>query len=106
MRILGDNPWSWQDSSAAASATGSSSAFAANGAFTDNLEFADREKDRAFIESITSGKFHNQAEAGVESALSAMLGRMAGQRGHEVTWDEQLKHGEEYKMTIDLRQFS
>jgi hypothetical protein len=34
-----------------------------------------------------------------------MLGRMAGQRGHEVTWDEQLKHGEQYAMTIDMNQF-
>jgi predicted dehydrogenase len=102
VRIIGENPWAWQDSSAPASG---SSTFAANGAFTDNLEFADREKDRAFIESITSGKFHNQAEAGVESALSAMLGRMAGQRGHEVTWDEQLHHGEQYEMTIDISQF-
>jgi predicted dehydrogenase len=103
-RIIGENAWQWQPQGAALSA-GQPSAFAANGAFTDNLEFADREKDRAFIESITSGKFHNQAEAGVESALSAMLGRMAGQRGHEVTWDEQLRHGEQYTMTIDMRQF-
>ena len=76
---------------AAALPQGAGAAFAANGAFSDNLEFADREKDRSFIESITSGKFHNQAEAGVESALSAMLGRMAGQRGREVTWEEQLR---------------
>jgi myo-inositol 2-dehydrogenase / D-chiro-inositol 1-dehydrogenase len=39
---------------------------------------------------------------GVESALSAMLGRMAGQLGREVTWEEQLKHGEEYKLDIDM----
>jgi hypothetical protein len=30
---------------------------------------------------------------------------MAGQRGHEVTWDEQLHHGEQYEMTIDISQF-
>jgi predicted dehydrogenase len=103
VRIIGENAWEWQPQGGASPVQ--PSAFAANGAFTDNLEFADREKDRAFIESITSGKFHNQAEAGVESALSAMLGRMAGQRGHEVTWDEQLRHGEQYTMTIDMRQF-
>jgi myo-inositol 2-dehydrogenase/D-chiro-inositol 1-dehydrogenase len=102
VRIIGDNAWAWSEGAAAA---GSPAAFAANGAFSDNLEFADREKDRAFIESITSGKFHNQAEAGVETALSAMLGRMAGQRGHEVTWEEQLRHGERYTMNIDMRQF-
>jgi myo-inositol 2-dehydrogenase/D-chiro-inositol 1-dehydrogenase len=102
VRIIGDNAWAWSEGAAA---SGSPAAFAANGAFSDNLEFADREKDRAFIESITSGKFHNQAEAGVETALSAMLGRMAGQRGHEVTWEEQLAHGERYTMDINMRQF-
>ena len=81
-------------------------AFAANGAFSDNLQFADREKDRGFIDSIVSGKFHNQAADGVQTALSCMLGRMAGVLGREVTWEEQWKHGEEYKMTIDMRQFS
>ena len=103
VRIIGSNAWQWQNENAAA-ATGPAT-FAANGAFSDNLEFADRDKDRAFIDSITSGQFHNQAEAGVESALSAMLGRMAGQRGHEVSWDEQLAHGEQYTMTIDMKQF-
>ena len=103
VRIIGENAWAWSEGGG--SSGGSGATFAANGAFTDNLEFADREKDRAFIESITSGKFHNQAEAGVETALSTMLGRMAGQRGREVTWEEQLRHGERYEMDIDMRQF-
>ena len=51
-----------------------SGAFAANGAFGDNLAFADREKERTFIDSITSGNAHNQIAAGVETALSCMLG--------------------------------
>ena len=79
--------------------------FAANGAFTDNLALADQEKDRGFIESIVSGKFHNQAAIGVESALSAMLGRMAGQLGREVTWEELLEHGEKYSLNMDMSQF-
>jgi predicted dehydrogenase len=104
VRIIGDNAWAWSEPSSQQSAQPST--FAANGAFNDNLEFADREKDRAFIESITSGKFHNQTQDGVDSALSAMLGRMAGQRGHEVTWEEQLRHGEQFTMNIDLKQFA
>jgi len=103
VRILGENAWEWKGDAAAAGAPAAT--FAATGAFTDNLEFADREKDRAFIESITSGRFHNQAVDGVNSALTAMLGRMAGQRGRSVRWEEQLAHGEEYTMGIDLRQF-
>jgi myo-inositol 2-dehydrogenase / D-chiro-inositol 1-dehydrogenase len=103
VRILGDKPWNWSDGNTAPGA--SAAQFAANGAFADNLEFADREKDRTFIESITSGKFHNQAAEGVQSALSAMLGRMAGQTGHTVTWEDLLKHGEHYAMDINMAQF-
>ncbi len=103
VRIIGENPWDWKPDGAPTSSAPAT--FAANGAFTDNLEFADREKDKAFIESITSGQFHNQAEAGVHSALSAMLGRMAGLLGREVTWDEQLQRGERYTMTINMNQF-
>jgi myo-inositol 2-dehydrogenase/D-chiro-inositol 1-dehydrogenase len=103
VRIIGDHAWAWKDDTPVKA--GASSTFAANGAFSDNLEFADRDKDRGFIDSITSGKFHNQTADGVQSALSCMLGRMAGQLGREVTWDEQLKHGEVYKMDIDMSQF-
>ncbi len=103
VRIIGENAWEWKPEGAPATAPPAT--FAANGAFTDNLEFADREKDKAFIESIASGQFHNQAEAGVDTALSCMLGRMAGQLGREITWDEQLQHGEQYQMNINMSQF-
>lgn len=103
VRIIGDNAWNWTENLPTAGAP--PSGFAANGAFNDNLQFADRDKDRAFIESITSGNFHNQAEAGVESALSAMLGRMAGQQGREVTWEEQQQHPEQYTLNLDVSQF-
>jgi predicted dehydrogenase len=104
LRIIGDNAWTWDDAGNQANQAGRGS-FATNGVFSNNLALADREKDRGFIESIISGKFHNQVAIGVESALSAMLGRMAGQLGREVTWEEQLKHGEEYKLDIDMSQF-
>ncbi|MGC9198182.1 MAG: Gfo/Idh/MocA family protein [Acidobacteriaceae bacterium] len=103
VRIIGENAWEWTDATPTQSKAPAT--FAANGAFMDNLQFADREKDRSFIDSITSGKFHNQTEQGVESALSCMLGRMAGRLGREVTWEEQLQHGEKYSMNIDMSQF-
>ncbi len=104
MQILGKNAWAWKDAdSTQESAAGGQ--FAANGSFSDNLKYADREKDRGFIESIVSGNFHNQAESGVESALTCMLGRMAGQLGREVAWDELLQHGEIYHMDINMAQF-
>jgi myo-inositol 2-dehydrogenase / D-chiro-inositol 1-dehydrogenase len=103
VEIVGVQPWSWQDSAGASSAEGK---FAANGAFADNLAFADREKERAFIASIVSGPTHNQIAAGVEAALSCMLGRMAGYRNREVTWEELLAHGETYQLGMSLDQFA
>lgn len=102
IQIKGAQPWSWQDAQAASTDGGK---FAANGAFSDNLEFADRDKERTFIASITEGKAHNQIGAGVETALSCMLGRMAGYQKREVTWEELLAHGETYKLGFSVQQF-
>ena len=82
VQIVGAQAWAWQDPAAATEGSGK---FAANGAFSDNLAFADREKERTFIDSITSGNMHNQIAAGVETALSCMLGPHgwpSGPRGH------------------------
>ncbi len=62
----------------------------------------DSEKQKGFIASITSGQFHNQAAQGVESALTAMLGRKAAYTGREVTWDELVKSNEKWDAKIDL----
>jgi predicted dehydrogenase len=102
MQITGENAWAWQDSTATAAGSGK---FAANGAFADNLQYADRDKERTFIESITSGKSHNQIVEGVETALSCMLGRMAGYQKREVTWEDLLAHGENYELGFSLDQF-
>ena len=107
IQITGKQAWAWADSTATAAGAGSGMGkFAANGAFSDNLEFADRDKERTFIESITSGNCHNQIAAGVETALSCMLGRMAGLTGREVSWDELLKHGETYELGFGMEQFA
>ena len=103
VEIVGAQPWSWTESMNSASASGT---FAANGAFGDNLAFADRDKERTFIDSIVSGPAHNQIAAGVETAMSCMMGRMAGLRGHEVTWQELEAHGESYELGMNLAQFA
>ena len=103
LRIVGENAWEWKSNEGAEQPK--SSGFAANGAFSDNLAQADSEKDKAFIESIVSGKFHNQAALGVESALSAMLARMAGRKGRLVTWDELIASNEQYKLGLNMSQF-
>ena len=102
IEITGAIAWEWKESTAAAPGSGQ---FAANGSFLDNLEFADRDKERTFIDSITSGQPHNQIAEGVETALSCMLGRMAGYTQKETTWEELLVKGETYNLGIDLVQF-
>ena len=48
----------------------------------------------------------NEIAAGVETALSCMLGRMAGLEQREVTWEELMAHGESYELGMDLKQFA
>src|SRR5450631_2116874 len=103
IQITGAQAWSWKDSTATAPGSGT---FAANGNFQDNLAFADREKERIFIASITSGPVHNQIADGVDTALSCMLGRMAGYQKREVTWEDLLAHGESYELGFKLDQFA
>jgi predicted dehydrogenase len=103
IQITGAKAWAWQD---AAAQTAGSGKFAANGAFSDNLEFADRDKERTFIDSIVNGPAHNQIAAGVETALSCMLGRMAGLTHREASWEDLLAHGESYKLGLSLEQFA
>jgi predicted dehydrogenase len=79
-----------------------SQGFSVTGNFTSNLEFADREKKKAFVDSITSGNFHNQAGKGAESAISCILARTAAYKNHEITWDEIMKSGEVLEPGIDL----
>jgi hypothetical protein len=54
------------------------------------------------LQSIASGKFHNQAELGVEASLSAMLGREAIYAGHEVTWDQLVHSKESWDAKLDV----
>ena len=117
VQIVGAQPWAWTDPEKTdPEKPGSEKAdsmntpagqgkFAANGAFEDNLAFADRDKERSFIDSIVSGPVHNQIAAGVETALSCMMGRMASYQHREVTWEDLLVHGETYKLGMNLAEF-
>jgi myo-inositol 2-dehydrogenase/D-chiro-inositol 1-dehydrogenase len=103
VHLTGENAWTWSESTGEAEGGGK---FAANGAFTENLKDADREKERSFIDSVVKGPAHNEIAEGVRSALSCMLGRMAGYRHAEVTWDELLRHGDTYELGFSLNQFA
>ncbi len=95
--VWGEEKWIWEGSDKPAEGT-----FSASGGFSDNLAQADAEKQKGFIGSITSGKFHNQAATGVESVLTAMLGRQAAYEGRELTWEELLRSNEHWEPGIDL----
>src|SRR5216683_862590 len=101
--IWGDEPWQAPLSPAKDAAP---QTFSVTGNFSSNLEFADREKKKAFVESITSGNFHNQAAKGAESALSCMMARTAAYTGREVIWDELMKSTEVWDSKIDLNKLA
>jgi predicted dehydrogenase len=95
VKITGANKWD-------AGLAGGGSSFSASGTFAGALDKADPEKQKAFVESITSGKFHNEAAQGAESALTAMLVRDAAYKGKSMTWDELLASTEVYDPKIDI----
>src|ERR1700687_2347834 len=98
--IWGDEPW--QAAASPSKDTAHPKAVSVTGNFRSNLEFADPEKKKAFVESIVGGNFHNQAAKGAESALSCIMARTAAYKGREVTWDETLKSKEVWDPKIDL----
>jgi myo-inositol 2-dehydrogenase / D-chiro-inositol 1-dehydrogenase len=100
--IKGENEW---DSGAARKDQAVSSKDWATGSFKSALEDADPNKEKAFIESIRSGKLINEAAQGAESALSAILGRTAAYTGKEATWEKTAASGEQWNPRLNLRQF-
>ena len=103
VHIVGDNAWEWKNEMIVQPGNAQ---FAANGAFSDNLAQADPQKDKGFVESIVSGKFHNQIETGVETALSAMLARMSARHNRPMTWDDMLATNEQFELGFDINQFA
>ena len=100
LQISGDEAWTWGGGDKPGAPK--SGEFSVTGNFSDNLAQADSAKHADFIQSIVTGKFHNQAALGAESALSAMLGRTAAYTGHEANWDELLRSGETWDAGIDI----
>jgi myo-inositol 2-dehydrogenase/D-chiro-inositol 1-dehydrogenase len=82
------------------------SALAATGTFHGALDDADPNKQKAFIESVATSNLVNEADNGAEAALSAMLGRLAGQTGEEVTWEKLLESKDVFDPKMDFNQFA
>jgi myo-inositol 2-dehydrogenase / D-chiro-inositol 1-dehydrogenase len=98
--ITGEASWTWGGSER------KQGEFSQAGTFGDNLAQADAEKHKAFVESITGGKFHNQAALGAESSLSAMLGRTAIYASRVATWNDLLRSEEVWNAGLDLNKLS
>jgi predicted dehydrogenase len=103
VKIDGENPWEF---AGLGEPEETSQEDAVTGRFSGALDDADTNKQKVFIESITSGKLINEAAPGVEAALSAIMAREAAYTGEEVTWDEILKSEEVYDPKMDFDQFS
>ena len=84
VRITGDAPWE---------GTGGKDDTFTGGAITNVKDF---------VESIRSGKYLNVVADGVESNLTAILGRMAAYRNTTVTWDEMMRSNEKLEAGLKL----
>lgn len=57
---------------------------------------------KAFVESIRTGKYVNNAEQAAESTLTSILGRMAAYRERTVTWDEMMRSNEKLDAKLKI----
>jgi predicted dehydrogenase len=81
-------------------------ATAATGTFHGALDDADPNKQKAFVESVSSGKLLNEAKNGAEAALSGMLAREAAYTGRAVTWEQLLESKAVWDPKMDWSQFA
>ena len=66
---------------------------------------ADALKGKSFINSIVSGKYINEIEAGSNSTLAAIMGSEACYSGKKVTWNDIVSGKQRYGDQPDLNQF-
>jgi len=100
--INGDNKW---DSGVARTEAEITPEQRASGAFLSALGDADKNKEQHFINSIETGNYVNEIRSGVESTLTAILGREAAENNKPLTWDEVLKTNERMDPKLNLAQF-
>ena len=82
VRIVGEEPW--------------------DASVEQGLKDAVAGKAAAFIESVRSGNLANEVAGGVDSTLTAILGRTAAYDGRERTWDEVAGGRARWKDKLDL----
>jgi myo-inositol 2-dehydrogenase / D-chiro-inositol 1-dehydrogenase len=77
----------------------------AAGVFLSSLHDADANKENAFIKSIETGNHVNEIKSGVDSTLTAILGRNAAIAGKKTSWDEIVTANERIDPKLNLVQF-
>jgi myo-inositol 2-dehydrogenase / D-chiro-inositol 1-dehydrogenase len=100
--INGDNKW---DSGIAKSASELTPQQQASGVFLSSLHDADENKEKAFINSIETGKHLNETASGAASTLTAILGRETAAVGKEMSWDDMLRSSQQLDPKLNLTQF-
>ncbi|MES2890746.1 MAG: Gfo/Idh/MocA family oxidoreductase [Bacteroidota bacterium] len=100
--INGDKAW---DSGVAKAGSALTPQQQAAGVFLSSLQDADANKEKAFIQSIETGKYLNETASGADSTLTAILGREAARLGRETHWDKLLTEGEMLDPKLNLSQF-
>ena len=77
----------------------------AAGVFTSSLHDSNENKVKSFIGSINSGKFLNESASGATSTYTAILGRMAAEKGEPVSWEAMQNSNESIDPNLNLPQF-
>jgi predicted dehydrogenase len=77
----------------------------AAGVFTSSLYDSASNKVKAFISSIETGEFINEAQSGANSTLSAILGRESTISQKKTSWEEMVSSNQKYNINLNLTQF-
>jgi myo-inositol 2-dehydrogenase / D-chiro-inositol 1-dehydrogenase len=77
----------------------------AAGVFDSSLHDADANKEKAFINSIVTGKYLNETRSGADSTRAAILGRETARMKKPMTWDEVVASNEKLDPKLNLAQF-
>ena len=100
VQIVGEQPWEFPGLGKPGQITDTKAA--ATGKFKGALDDADKNKHRAFIDSITSGKYLNEIQPGADATISAIMARQAADTGETVQWDEVKWSWEHWDAGVDL----
>lgn len=76
------------------------------GIFLSSLHDADANKEIHFISSIETGNYLNEISSGVESTLSAIMGRNAATSNEQNSWDETYFSDSKLDPKLNLSQFN